>query len=338
MENGKSEKVLVTGGGGFLGGAIVQKLVERGNFVRSLSRGFYPELESLGVEQIQGDISDQEAVEKACRDIDLVFHVAAKPGVWGDYSVYYQTNVTGTLNVIEACRRHNISRLVYTSSPSVIFNGTDMEGVDESLPYPGKFHAHYPKTKAIAEQHVVKAAKQGLLTIILRPHLIWGPRDNHLVPRIIARAKRLARVGHGNNLVDTVYIDNAADAHILAADKLEQNPVLSGNIYFISQDKPIPLWDMINGILKAGGLPSVSRSVSQRTAWTVGAVLEFVYKTFHVSGEPPMTRFVAEELATAHWFDIGAAKRDLGYIPKISTEQGLQLLEEWLKTQSNNPG
>ncbi len=338
MENGKSKKVLVTGGGGFLGGAIVQQLVKRGDSVRSFSRGFYPELESLGVEQIQGDISDQQAVEKACRDIDLVFHVAAKPGVWGDYSVYYQTNVKGTLNVIESCRRHNISKLVYTSSPSVIFNGTDMEGVDESLPYPGKFHAHYPKTKAIAEQHIVKASNDGLLTIILRPHLIWGPRDNHLVPRIIARAKRLARVGHGNNLVDTVYIDNASDAHILAADKLEENPGLSGNIYFISQDNPVPLWDMINSILKAGGLPPVSRSVSQRTAWSIGAVLEFVYKTFHITGEPPMTRFVAEELATAHWFDIGAAKRDLGYMPKVSTEQGLQRLEQWLKTQSNNPG
>ena len=338
MEKGKSKKVLVTGGGGFLGGAIVQKLVKRGNFVRSFSRGFYPELESLGVEQIQGDIRDQNAVEKACADIDLVFHVAAKPGVWGDYSVYYQTNVTGTLNVIEACRRYNISRLVYTSSPSVIFNGTDMEGVDESLPYPGKFYAHYPKTKAIAEQHVVKASNDGLLTIILRPHLIWGPRDNHLVPRIIARAKRLAKVGHGNNLVDTVYIDNASDAHILAADKLKQNPGLSGNIYFISQDDPVPLWGMINAILNAGGLPPVSRSVSQRTAWMIGAVLEFIYGTFHVRGEPPMTRFVAEELATAHWFNIGAAKRDLGYMPEVSTEQGLQRLEQWLKTQSNNLG
>lgn len=330
----KKRKILVTGGGGFLGSAVVQRLVEKGDIVRSFSRSFYPRLESLGAEQVQGDISDKIAVENACKEIDLVFHVAAKPGVWGEYSAYYNTNVIGTQNVIEACHKHNISKLVYTSSPSVVFDGTDMEGVSESLPYPEKFHAHYPKTKAMAEQHVLKAAKEGILTIILRPHLIWGPRDNHLVPRIIARAKQLRKVGHGMNLVDAVYIDNAADAHILAAEKLEQNPGLSGNIYFISQDDPVLLWDMVNEILKAGGLPPVSRSVSHKTAWRIGAVLEFVYKTFHISGEPPMTRFVADELATAHWFDISAAKKDLGYVPKISSQEGLRRLEEWLKTQS----
>jgi len=132
---GKSlHKVLVTGGGGFLGGAIVRQLVERGDRVISFSRLFYPELSAMGVEQIQGDISDANAVEQACREVDLVFHVAAKPGVWGDYVTYYRTNVIGTQNVIAACKQHNVSRLVYTSSPSVVFDGADMEGVDESVP------------------------------------------------------------------------------------------------------------------------------------------------------------------------------------------------------------
>ena len=331
MKKRASQKVLVTGGGGFLGGAIVKLLVKRGDHVRSFSRSYYPELASMGVEQIQGDIADKIAVENACKSIDTVFHVAAKPGVWGDYAGYFKPNVTGTKNVIAACIKHKVSRLVYTSSPSVIFNNRDMEGVDESVPYPEKFHAHYPKTKAIAEQCVIKAAGSRLMTIILRPHLIWGPRDNHLVPRIIERANRLVRVGNGKNLVDTIYIDNAAYAHIQAADRLEENRKLSGNVYFLSQGKPIPLWDMIDNILKAAGLAPVKRSISKNTAWIIGAAMEVFYKLFKLTGEPKMTRFVASELATSHWFDINAARRDLGYTPLVSTEEGLRRLESWLR-------
>ena len=325
------QRVLVTGGGGFLGQAVVRRLVERGDHVCSFSRGFYKDLESMGVEQIQGDIGDRSAVEQACNGVDLVFHVAAKPGVWGPYSDYYETNVKGTQNVISSCIKHQVSRLIYTSSPSVVFDGTDMENVDESVPYPDKFHGYYPKTKAMAEQSVVKAAAGGLKTIVLRPHLIWGPRDNHLVPRIIERAARLVKVGNGTNLVDTTYIDNAADAHILAADKLEESHTLSGNIYFISQGEPVPLWDMVDAILKTAGLGPVKRSIPKRMAWLIGVLLEFAYKAFNLNGEPEMTRFLAQELATAHWFDISAARKDLGYIPQISTEEGLRPLENWLK-------
>ena len=331
---GKSlHKVLVTGGGGFLGGAIVRQLVERGDRVISFSRRLYPELEEMGVGQIQGDISDATAVEQACREIDLVFHVAAKPGVWGDYVTYYRTNVIGTRNVISACKQHNVSRLVYTSSPSVVFDGYDMEGVDESVPYPEEYHTHYPKTKAIAEQSVIAAGDEGLRTIILRPHLIWGPRDNHLVPRIIERANRLVKVGDGKNLVDTIYIDNAAAAHIQAADRLEQNHHLSGRVYFISQDDPVPLWEMVNNILNAADLAPVRRSISRNTAWMIGAALEIWYRMFKISGEPRMTRFLADELSTAHWFNISAAKKDLGYKPKISIEEGLFRLRNWLRNK-----
>lgn len=327
------QNILVTGGGGFLGKAIVKRLVEAGENVRSFSRSFYPELKSMGVDQLQGDIRDNAAVDKACDGIQLVFHVAARPGIWGDYKEYYKTNVTGTENVISACNRHNILKLVYTSSPSVVFNGMDMEGVDESVPYSDIFHAHYPKTKAIAEQLVVNASSDKLRTIILRPHLIWGPEENNFVPRIIAKARKLKIVGNGKNLVDTVYIDNAADAHILAAENLDKNPELSGNVYFISQGEPVPLWDMINAFLKAAGLGPVKGSISKQTAWLVGAAFEFFYKTLHIKKEPPMTRFVAEELATSHWFDISAAKRDLGYSPKVSMEEGLKKLEDWLNNK-----
>ncbi|MBT4363613.1 MAG: NAD-dependent epimerase/dehydratase family protein [Desulfobacterales bacterium] len=331
MANDPKQNVLVTGGGGFLGSAIVKMLHERGDQVTSFSRGFYPELESMGVKQVQGDLCEYKSVSNACREADVVFHVAAKPGVWGKYSDFYNTNVTGTVNIVNACLEHEVPRLVHTSSPSVVFNGSDMEGVNESVPYPDYFHSHYSKTKAIAEQYVIKSTSDKLKTIILRPHLIWGPKDNHLVPRIISRAKRLVRIGSRDNLVDTVYISNAAHAHILAADKLVEKPGLSGNIYFVSQDEPICVWDMINDILGAAGLDPINKSMPHGLVRLIAAILELVYMTFKIKEEPPLTRFVVDELASSHWFDISAIKNDLGYTPLVSINEGLKELENWLR-------
>lgn len=334
---GSGTNNLITGGGGFLGKAIARSLAQRGERVLSFSRRFHPQLREMGIEQIQGDLGDSEALRRACEGREVVFHTAAKAGVWGRFDDFFLTNVVGTRNVIAACRSAGVKRLVHTSSPSVIFDGSDMEGVDETLPYPRRFHAAYPQTKAMAEMEVLQAAGQSLRTIVLRPHLIWGPGDPHFAPRIIARAKRLRRVGGGANRVDTIYIDNAADAHLLAADRLESRPELSGRVYFISQDDPIPLWDMVNAILASAGLPPVSGSVSPVAALLAGAVFEFVYKTLRLRGEPPMTRFLARELATAHWFNIEAARKDLGYRPRISTAEGLHRLAAWLQAGSK-PG
>lgn len=324
------EKILVTGGGGFLGMAIVKKLQAQGKNVTSISRSAHPALFDLGVSQIQADISNRKAVFDAVEASDAVFHVAAKPGVWGSYESYYKPNVTGTINIVDACKAFGNKRLVYTSSPSVVFHAGDMEGVDESVPYPDRYHAHYPETKAIAERYVRKAAKEGVPVIILRPHLIWGPGDNHLVPRILARAKRLARFGQPGKKVDTIYVDNAADAHLLAMEALAAGNALSGRVYFISQDDPVNIWDMIDRILEAGGQPGIRRRVPFRVVRLAGTLLELAWRHLGLSGEPPMTRFVADELATSHWFDIGAAKRDLGYHPQVSTAEGLKRLSEWL--------
>jgi len=325
------ENILVTGGGGFLGKAIVKRLIKKDCRVSSFSRKSYPELDRLQVNQIKGDLCNSKAVEKACQGMDLVFHVAALPGVWGKYSDYYDTNVIGTENIIAACLKNKVPRLIHTSSPSVVFNGKDMKGVDESAPHAARHTTHYLKTKALAEKVVLAAASGDLKVIILRPHLIWGPGDNHLVPRILDRANRLRIVGNGKNIVDTIYIDNAALAHILAAEKLACNPNLSGRVYFISQDEPIFLWEMVNSILAAGGKKPITRKVPFRIAWIAGALLEFFYKIFKINGEPMMTRFVANELSTSHWFDISAAKQDLDYVPEISTAQGLERLEKWLR-------
>ena len=323
---------LVTGGGGFLGGAIVRRLVARGDTVRSLARGDYPALRSLGVETLRGDVADPAAVARAIEGCDVVFHVAAKAGVWGPYEEYHQANVVGTRLVVDACRTAGVRRLVYTSSPSVVFDGRDMEGADESLPYPAHFEAAYPATKAEAEQMVRKANGPDLATVALRPHLIWGPGDNHLVPRIIARAKagRLRKIGRGTKRIDATYIDNAADAHILAADRLDPGSAIAGKVYFIAQGEPIPLWDLVNAILSAAGLPPVTRTISLPLAMAAAGVVESIYRALGVATEPPLTRFVVRELATSHWFDLTAARRDLGYSPQVSTAEGLQRLAAWL--------
>ncbi|HEY7330505.1 MAG TPA: NAD-dependent epimerase/dehydratase family protein [Gemmataceae bacterium] len=319
---------LVTGGGGFLGSAIVRRLRERGDRVHSFSRNRYPELDSLGVTQHQGDIADSIAVSRAAAGCDIVFHVAAKAGVGGRYRDYFRANVIGTANVLRACRHHGIPRLVYTSSPSVVFDGGDMAGVSESVPYPSHYDAAYPQTKAIAERTVLRASDATLATVALRPHLIWGPGDNHLIPRILARARagRLRRVGTESKLIDSLYIDNAGDAHLLAADRLMPGSPIAGKAYFITQGEPVPLWDLVNRILHAAGLGSVTRSIPPRLAYGAGWLLEVLYAIFRPQEEPPVTRFVARELTTAHWFDISAARRDLGYEPKISLDEGLHRL------------
>ncbi|MDD2499800.1 MAG: NAD-dependent epimerase/dehydratase family protein [Geobacter sp.] len=325
-------KALVTGGGGFLGGVIVRMLCERGDQVVSISRSSYPALNRLGVEQLQGDLADLQAVLKAAAGCDIIFHVAAKAGIWGSYESFYEANLIGTENVLEACRVHGIAKLVYTSSPSVVFDGNDVEGGDESLPYPDHYEAFYPQTKALAEQRVLAANGPQLATVSLRPHLIWGPGDNHLVPRIIAKGKsgRLRRIGNRPCLVDTVYVDNAAKAHLQAAERLEPGSPVAGNAYFISNGEPLPLWEMVNRILAAGGVAPVSKSISPEAAYAVGVICEKLWGWFRLAGEPPMTRFVAKELATAHWFDISAASRDFGYQPEITIDEGLQQLQQWL--------
>jgi nucleoside-diphosphate-sugar epimerase len=326
-------KALVTGGGGFLGKAIVKLLLKREYDVASFSRNRYPELTRLGVEQTRGDLTDFAALIRAAKGCDLIFHVAAKAGIWGRYDEFYQPNVIGTSNVIKACQQQQIGRLIYTSSPSVIFDGSDLEGIDESVSYPDHFLSWYPQTKAEAERAVLVANDLSLATVALRPHLIWGPEDNHLVPRILeqGRAGALRRIGREPCLVDTVYIDNAAEAHILAAEKLSVGSVVAGKSYFIANNEPLPLWELVNRILATDGIPAVEKSISPRLAYAVGGILETIYRLFRLSGEPRMTRFVAKELSTAHWFDLSAAKQDFGYQPQVSIEEGLSRLHTWLK-------
>ncbi|MFO0797718.1 MAG: NAD-dependent epimerase/dehydratase family protein [Gemmataceae bacterium] len=321
-------RVLVTGGGGFLGGAVVRRLRARGWDVRSLTRSAYPWLDELGVEQTLGDLADPDAVAKAVAGTDVVIHTAAKAGVWGRHADYVATNVAGTANVIAACRAAGVRRLVYTSTPSVVHGGGDLEGADESTPYPKHFDAAYPETKAAAERAVLAANGPDLATVALRPHLIWGPGDPHLIPRVLTRARagKLRRIGTRPVRVDVTYVDNAADAHVLAAEKLDVGTAPAGEAYFVSDGEPVELWEFINRVLATAGLPPVTKSVAAWKARLAGRVLETTYRWLQLSGEPAMTRFVASQLGTSHWYNIAAARRDLGYEPAVSVDEGLRRL------------
>jgi len=327
-------KALVTGGGGFLGRVIVEKLLARGDNVRVLGRRSYPYLEELGVETIPADIRHSQDVLGACKGIDAVFHVASKVGIWGRWKDFYQTNVIGSENVLKACKKNGVSKLIYTSSPSVVYGGEDLENADETMPYPQQYDCYYSATKAEAEKKILEEnGRDGLLTVSLRPHLIWGPRDTNLIPRLLDRARsgRLMRVGDGKNRVDIVYIDNAAQAHLLAADRLEEGSPVCGQAYFITQGEPVFLWDWINNVLANLEIPVVKRSISYKTAHFIGTLFEDIYSLLRIYREPPMTRFLASQLAKSHYFNIDKAKAELGYSPEISHEEGLKRLLKYYR-------
>lgn len=322
--------VLVTGCGGFLGREIVAQLLARGDRVRGLARGDYPALRAAGVELLRGDITDRQQVLEACRGVEAVIHCAAVAGVWGKWSHYHRTNTQGTEHIIAGCRAAGVPILVHCSSPSVTFDGGDQSGIDESAPYPAQHLCHYSHTKALAEQAVLAAHRPGHLhTAALRPHLIWGADDPHLFPRLIDRARRgrLMIVGDGKNLIDTVHVRSAAAAHLNALDHLgSAAPAGGGRAFFITQDEPVRCWDWIFRVLEIAGVQPPRRRVGLAAAWRVGAALETLYRLGRIQAEPPMTRFLAAQLAKDHYFDITAAKGLLGYRPAVSTEQGLEEL------------
>jgi nucleoside-diphosphate-sugar epimerase len=324
-------KVLVTGGGGFLGAAIAKKLVERGDYVRTFSRTRHAELDALYVDDVRGDVADAVAIKNAARGCDAVIHTAAKAGVWGPIEEYRRANVIGTGNVLAACRAHGVARLVYTSTPSVAHAGGDIEGGDESLPYSDHPTSPYQATKIAAERAVLGAQRDGLSVIALRPHLLWGPGDPHLVPRIIERGRRgrIALPGGGTQLVDTTYVDNAADAHVSALDAR-----VTGRAYFITNGEPRPLASIVLSILRAAKIEAKVVAIPRPVAHAAGALLETAFKTLRRDREPPLTRFVAEQLSTAHWFSIEAAKRDLGWAPRITIDEGLERLARYFETSS----
>ena len=324
-------KALVTGGGGFLGSAIVRLLRERGDEVTVVARGDYPELKSLGVTLVRADTTDLPSLTEAATGCDVVFHTAAKAGVWGSHESYYRPNVVGTEMVIAACLATRVPKLIFTGSPSVVFDGRDQTNGTSALPYASPASSHYSATKAASERLVLKANSKALATVSLRPHLIYGPGDPHLIPRVIDRASRgrLAFVGNGRNRVSLTFVDNAAAAHIQAADRLNFNATCAGRAYFINDPEPVVFGEWLTTLVSRLGLPSIKRSLSLPAAVAIGGVLEFVWTALRLNGEPPLTRSVARNLGLSHWYSIDEAVRDFGYAPPVKASDGFERTIDW---------
>jgi len=333
-------RILVTGGGGFIGKALSIALKKEGHEVISLSRSYYPELEDYGIDQIQADILDRNLLFSSLKDIDLVYHVAAKAGFWGPCSEYYRTNVLGTFNIIDACRRGGVKHLVFTSSASVVFDGKDIIGGSEDLPYPGKPLSYYTETKAIAEKAVLQANSEELKTMALRPHLVWGPGDRHIMPRIIeqARSGKLRIIGRGDNIIDLTHIDNCTHAHLCALRSIQANPAAWGSAYFISDGEPVRLWDMVNSMLQANGIDPLKKRFHSGMAMAAARIMEKAKRPDFSSEPPRITSFLVHELTSSHWFDISAARKNLGYSPVISAEEGLKRIAEDTESQIATAG
>ena len=322
-------KIIVSGGGGFLGSSICRQLSAAGHEVIAFQRSPATHLESFGIQSIEGDITDISDVRSASQGCDSLIHTAGKAGVWGDPKDYRHINVDGTANVIRACRENGIPCLVHTSSPSIVHAGGDIGGADESLPIADHFTAPYPATKAEAEKMVCAANGEELKTVALRPHLIWGPGDPHILPRLAAKVRggKLALPGPDKR-VDTIFVENAALAHLKALDELTGRARCAGKAYFVTNNEPMPQGEIIQKLLAAIGISVTIRAVPVAMARMAGAVCESLWKTFSLKSEPPVTRFSVEQLATAHWFDTSAAQKDFGYVPEITIAEGLELLSQ----------
>ncbi len=331
--------VLLTGFGGFLGSEIARQLLAAGHQVRGIARNEYPELEAAGVETVQGSISDRDLVLKATQGCDAIINTAAKAGVWGKWPEYYGINTLAVSHLLEAAQQNKVQNFVQTSSPSVTFDGKDQSGIDETAPYPGKWLCFYPQTKALAERAVLEAAKTGQVrACALRPHLIWGKGDPHLFPRVISRtlAGRLRRIGDGRNVIDVVHVRNAARSHVLALEKLlGGDEDVNGQAFFITDGQPVSCWDWISKILTTAGVEVPQKSISFSAAYGIGAVLEATYWALGKKNEPPMTRFVAAQLAQDHYFSIGKARDLLGYDPQVDIESEFADCKEWLAGMVN---
>lgn len=329
-----STKALVTGGGGFVGRRVVEMLLDEGVDVRFFARGSYPEVEALGATAIRGDLRSAEDVERAVDGVDVVFHVASKTDVWGTRDAFFSTNVDGTNNLINAVRSKGVPRLIYTSTPSVVGYEHDVENGPQDLPYAERHLFWYPESKAVAEQNVLAANGDGLATVALRPHLVFGPRDNHTLPGLLSRAKAkaLIQVGDGTNRVDLTYIDNAAGAHIDAYRALTgPDAPCAGKPYFISNGEPVKLWDWIGVVLSSLDLPGPQRKVGLSTALMLGGTMEWIWRTFRLSGQPRVTRMIAAGLARSHWYDMEPARRDLGYTIRVPMDEATERLVLWLR-------
>ncbi len=322
-------KVLVTGSTSLVGRAVVARLSDRGDAVTVLQR----QPSGLDVAEHLGDVADRAAVDAAVDGMDAVIHVAGRAAATGGWALFDATNVQGTRNVVEAARAAGVTRFVHVSSPSVAHGGRSLVGVSAGPADPDRARGYYSRSKAQAELIALAANSSDMPIVAIRPHLIWGPGDTQLVGRIVDRAKsgRLAIVGSGAALIDTTYIDNAADALVAALDAA---PELGGRALVVTNGQPRPVREILSRIVMAAGLEPPRFKVPYRVARTGGLAVEQIWDRRGRDDDPPMTSFLAEQLGTAHWFDQRETRRALQWEPKVSLDEGFRRLQMWFEDEA----
>ncbi len=317
-------KVLVTGASGFLGRATAAAVRDAGHDVRTFQRR--PSGVD-GVADVLGTMTDAAAVTRAVADVDAVVHLAAKVSLAGDPAEFVRVNVDGTRTIVDAARAAGVTRFVFVSSPSVAHTGSSLTGTDAEPAEPGRARGDYARTKAAAELIALDADAPGFAVVAVRPHLVWGPGDTQLVGRIVERARvgRLPLLDSGAALIDTLYVDNAASAMVAALGRATDEGV-HGNAYVVTNGEPRPVAELLAGICAASGVPAPRVHVPAALARVAGSLVEAVWRVRPGEDEPPMTRFLAEQLSTAHWFDQRRTRRDLHWAPSVSVDEGLARL------------
>lgn len=324
-------KTLITGATGFLGGALTHRIHNMGWDVTALGRNpaKLNQLEDIGIHIVRADISKKDEVNASFSDFDLVFHCAALPSPWGGFEKFYQANVIGTRNIVNACLENNVKRLVYVSTPSIYFDYNSHISVKENDPLPEPI-SHYAHTKLLAEEEVDKGSAQGLAVVSIRPRALFGEGDTVIFPRLLSRLKtgRLPILGDGENMVDLTYIQNVVDALLLCVESPKNT---LGKKYNISNGEPVKIWDLVNRICDELGFSHPRRKISRQAAHNVGGALEFIYSLIPYSPEPPLTRMSVSMMSNSTTLDISAAQNELGYQPKISIEEGVGRFLKWWK-------
>lgn len=324
---GASVRVLVTGASSLLGGAVACRLQARGDDVTVFQRR-PAEVSAQGCRQLLGDVTDAAAVRQAAHGQDAVVHLAARVSVTGPWAAFEEVNVDGTANMVAGARAAGVARLVHVSSPSVAHSGRALVGAGAEPADPVGASGHYARSKALAEQLALASDGPALAVVAVRPHLVWGPGDTQMVGRIVqrARAGRLALVGDGAALIDSTYVDDAAAALVAALDRA---PQAHGQALVVTGGQPRPVAEVLARICRAAGAPPPTRRVPLGVARIAGAAVEAVWAFSRRSDEPPMTRFLAEQLATAHWFDQRLTRALLGWAPEVGLDEGFARLRAW---------
>ena len=324
-------KALITGGTGFVGKTLTHRLHGMGWDVTALGRNpkILDGLEEQGIKNIQANIEKKELMIDACKDMELVFHCAAFPSPWGNFEKFYQTNVIGTRNVVQACIENKVKRLVYVSTPSIYFDYGSRMNVKEDDPLPEPI-SNYAATKRLAEEEIDKGFADGLPVISIRPRAIFGPADTVIFPRLIPRLKsgRLPIIGDGENVVDLTYIENVVDALILCAESPSNT---LGKKYNITNDEPVKIWKLIDRLCDELNMPHPKRKLPQRIVHTAGGLLELLFTLIPTHPEPPLTRLSVTMMSNNTTLDITAAKNELGYKPRVSIDEGVELFLKWWK-------